>query len=345
MSMPILAICDQEIRFINKLTETFRNKNVPFEIHGFTNDAICRDFCRSNEVALLIISETGWEAEEEKLPAKCIIILRESERQLSGATGHINKFQSASLIFGQIMEIYAEHGKITEIVSDRSGSAEIIGIYSPVHRCLQTNLALTMGEMLAQKGPALYINFECFSGFESLFGTKFHGNLTDLLYYYECARETLLFRMKGIVQKAGDLDVIPPGESFFDFQDMAGDTWKEFLGEIARIGNYHYLILDLSEQVNGLFEILRICNKIYTVVKEDRMSQAKLAQYELFLNHANYADIAEKTKKCVLPIFRHLPMDICNMTNGELAHYVKKMISDKVAENEPYRYGKGIGME
>lgn len=36
------------------------------------------------------------------------------------------------------------------------------GFYSPMKKALQTTMALTMGEMLAETRPTLYLNFEPF---------------------------------------------------------------------------------------------------------------------------------------------------------------------------------------
>ena len=44
----------------------------------------------------------------------------------------------------------------------RAGLAKVLGVYSPVGRCLKTSFALTMGKLLAQEERVLYPNLEEF---------------------------------------------------------------------------------------------------------------------------------------------------------------------------------------
>ena len=41
-------------------------------------------------------------------------------------------------------------------------------LYSPVHRCLQSSFALTLGQLLSEKHPTLYLNFEHYIGISEL---------------------------------------------------------------------------------------------------------------------------------------------------------------------------------
>ena len=52
-------------------------------------------------------------------------------------------------------------------------TTEIIGIFSPLGRCLKTSFALTLGQILAKERAVLYLNMEEYSGFEELMGKGF----------------------------------------------------------------------------------------------------------------------------------------------------------------------------
>lgn len=108
----------------------------------------------------------------------------------------------------------------------------------------------------------------------------------------------------------------------------------ELLGTIESIGDYEYLILDLTDGMNGLFELLAHCHRIYTITRDDGFAMAKMSQYEQILRMNERDDIAEKTVKCRFPLFEKLPSDLNLMTHGELARYVKAIIQEDLYEEQ-----------
>ena len=92
---------------------------------------------------------------------------------------------------------------------------------------------------------------------------------------------------------------------------------------------YEYCILDLSEQVDGILDILRQCDIIFTITREDGFSGAKLRQYEQLLKSTQYEDIFMKTRRCRLPVFRELPGSILMLTRGELAACVEGILEEE----------------
>ena len=91
---------------------------------------------------------------------------------------------------------------------------------------------------------------------------------------------------------------------------------------------YEIVILDLSESMQGLFDLLRICDKVFTLTGEDRVAQGKLAEYEQILASYEYKDVLDKTHKCMVPKVRRVPEELEQYTRGELADYVRNMIRE-----------------
>ena len=204
---------------------------------------------------------------------------------------------------------------------------KLIGIYSPVGRCLQTTFSFTLGQLLARKNKVLYLNFECFSGLGKMLRQEFQADLSDLIYFLHNGDGRFPYRLEGMTQKVNGLDYIPPAFSCLDLQRVEKEEWMALLDELGQSGLYDYVILDLSEVVNGLFDILKRCFRVYTIVREDGFAAAKQAHYEELLTCLNHEDILENTRKCRLPLFRQLPQDLENLTRGELAELVQKLIA------------------
>lgn len=327
MGKPIMAICDRQAGYTNQLIALFqKKKELPFEIYGFTKNESLEEFCGKHRIALLLISEPDYREELQKKEIDRILVLQEGIGILPEYVATVNKFQPAKELYREIMRVYGEGEKIVPFQNDKKGNFQLIGIYSPLHCCMQTTFALTAGQLLAKKKKTLYLNFECFSGFETLFGKRFSGNLTDILYYYDCAREKLAYKLESIVQETNSLYFIPPAASYEDFRDIQEEEWIDVIAQIAKAGGYETVVLDITEQVRGIYSLLEICDKIYTMVRDERMAKAKLAQYELMLEQGIYHKVREKTEKCKLPVFQNLPLTIEHLTHGELADYVERQL-------------------
>ncbi len=329
MGKPIMAICDRHAAYISQLIALFQEKKeLPFEIHGFTKNESLQKFCEKNKVALLIISEPDYREELQKEEIDRILVLQEGAGSLPEHVAAINKFQPAGVLYREIMRVYGEGENIVPFQKKRKSKAQLIGVYSPLHCCMQTIFSLAAGEILAKKKKTLYLNFECFSGFETLLGRRFDGNFTDILYYYDCAREKLSYKLESIVQKMGELYFIPPAASFEDFQDIREEKWLSIVTGIAGAGGYETVVLDLTEQVRGVYTLLGACDTIYTLIKDDRMAKAKLAQYELLLEQEDYIDIRERTRKYRIPFMKNLPAGLEHLGRGDLADYVGKRLKE-----------------
>lgn len=98
--------------------------------------------------------------------------------------------------------------------------------------------------------------------------------------------------------------------------------------KITELGDYEYVILDLSESMQGLFEILRSCKKVITLTRDDHIAQSKIMQYEEMLSMYEYEDVLDKTSKYAAPKIQKLPEELEQYTRGDLAEFVRKQMRE-----------------
>ena len=110
---------------------------------------------------------------------------------------------------------------------------EIVGVFSPLGRCLKTSFSLALGQILARERAVLYLNLEEYSGFEELLGKSFSTNLSDLFYYVRQGNENLIHRMNGMIQTINNLDFIPPVRMPSDIRTVCWEDWERLLQEIT----------------------------------------------------------------------------------------------------------------
>lgn len=334
MKQKILAVCDLEETYAFRMAEYIVEKvSLPYTLHLFTVTNDLKSFLEKNPVSVLLIGEGAMRQLKQKPQVSNIFVLQESGKEMETEYYHIDKFQSPEKIMKEMIEHIADlegwEGKQLRAVK-----LKMIGIYSPVRRCLQTSFALTMGQLLAKKHKVLYLNFECYSGFSQMMQREFAADLQDVIYYFQCAREKLTVRLPSIVQSVNGLDFIPPGASNLDLQLITGEKWLELIELFEKNSDYEYLLLDLTDSMSGLFDLLSQCCKIYTITKDDGFAMAKMNQYEKILQVNDLQDIAGKTVKCKFPFFEKLPEDLSLMTHGELAGYVRAIIEEDLYEKQ-----------
>ena len=185
-----------------------------------------------------------------------------------------------------------------------------------------------MSLLLAQRHPTLYLNFEHYAGSTELVPDMQALDMADLLYFLNAQKDKFRLRLQTILKHKGSLAYIPPMKSGQNLLTITAAEWMEFLQKIEELEEYEYVILDLSESMQGLFEILRLCTKVYTLTREDRIAQSKLLQYEQILALYEYGDILGKTKRLSLSHIRRLPEELDQLTKGEMAEMVRGLVRD-----------------
>lgn len=302
------VICDiQETYSENLLTILMERLSGKFQFHIFHDFEKMKAFSRSSEIQILLTAEEfGVERIKEIASEKTFIISEEEKKSEDGKTAFIYRYQSAGKI---ISEMFSRDGscqrKQKPRIRDEPAVSGVIGIYSPIHRIGKTRFALRLGRQLAAKYPVLYLNLEGCAGGNYYFSHTCGYDMGDLLYYVRQEGESQGIRISIMTDQTKGLDYIFPMKNEIDFRSVRRDEWITLINTIQEKCIYETIILDLGDGINGLYEILRKCEKIYTPYIEDGVSAAKLEQYEKSLQEAGYGDILSRTVKRKIKRIRH----------------------------------------
>lgn len=280
---------------------------------------------RPDDCLLVVAAESQYSSQIRQNGFERILVLSETGICPEGVTS-ISKYQSMSNIVARIVEECGSADNIAAASLRHSAPMKVIGFYTPVTRCLQTTLALTAGQLLARRDSVLYLNFEAVSGLEILLQQNGRGSMSDLIYYNDCAREKLSAQIEYMTQNLNGLRYLPPMHSCAELHSVSGSQWIKLIKAIGEITEYRWLLLDLTEHVDGLPDLLRMCGRICTIERKDGFSQARMQQYESLLRESDYEDLFIKTTRLYLPIFRELPASLHDLTRGSLAEYVQEMM-------------------
>lgn len=318
-----IAICDSDLSYAGRLVEYLRREAAfPCEIRLYTGAEKLLEDPDVKGASLVVISQSQYDGAVAGAGFERLLVLNESDEWMEEPE-NISKYQPITNI-AQAIRLRCGIGDEPVVASMRHGRPMIrIGVYTPVTRCLQTTFTMTLGQILARRHKVLYMNFEAFSGLEKMLSREFRGSVSDLIYYNECAREKMAGQLELMTETAGGMYFLPPMKSFIELRSIRKEQWSSLLRTIEKVTEYEYLLMDLTEHTDGLLDLLRTCDRVYTIIRDEPFSRARYFQYEDLLRRMDYEDVRMKTEYCRFPVFRELPSGLEDLTRGELAAYIR----------------------
>ncbi|MGN0383758.1 MAG: hypothetical protein ACI4DS_05760 [Eubacterium sp.] len=301
--MGVLAIYDIESRYANNFVEYLLEKQgIPFSIYAFTNEEALQAYAVEHYIDILLIScQSVSDAITGLNIGKIIMLTEDNTFSEYNNCPAIYKYQSTENILREVMSYYADTGCKDYIGEHMNKNVEIIGVYSPVGRCGRTAFSFTMGQVMAGNSRTLYINFEEFSGFSRIFKEEYISDLSDLMYFYRQNPIGISAKLKAMVNSAHNLDYVPPMVFSGDLRNVDVREWINLITDIVNNTEYKIIILDLSNMVKDVFELLEICTCIYVPIENNNVSLMKISEMEEFLLKTGRENIVNKMEKISIP--------------------------------------------
>lgn len=260
-----------------------------------------RRFSKEKKIHILIVDEKYPREQRREIAADQVFVLtRERGKDFSEPEQSIYKYQCADQILAEVFETYFERTNENVLRVVKKKHQKMIAVYSPIHRAGKTTFSIALGRELTKKEQTLYLNLEEYPGFGGRFEREESKNLGDVLYYAKQENSNLGIRLNTMIRQMDGLDYIPPIPVCCDLKEITAKEWELLFREIMDNSVYETIILDLGESIQGLFQMLYMCDRIYMPVLEDEISQEKLTQYEDNLNRLGMEELREKTIQFML---------------------------------------------
>lgn len=323
-----IVLCDSELSYIKRLEEYLAGcGSIPCGTAVYSSKEKLLTLCDPQTVLLLVIAQSQYDASVAEAGFSPILVLNEQESYMEEE--NIGKYQPVENIARSIRARCLSEDSFASGKLRHGGPMRRIGVYSPLTRCLQTSFSLCLGQILAKEAPTLYLNFEAYSGLESMLEQTYKASVSDLLYYNSCAKEKMASQITLMTEKIGELDYLPPIDSFLQMQAIREEEWLSLFDTIEQVTEYGNLVMDLTEHTQGLFTILKGCDVVFTIDRDDGFSKAKMLRYEQILRKENCGEILVRTRKLRMPVFHTLPQRLDLLTKSDLADYVRHMLAQE----------------
>lgn len=299
MSSKELVICDSDAKYTAKLAAFFNGKKeLAFQVKIYGSPDTMQEVIAESSESILLINESFLENDLFKKWNGKILVLSEKRRtEKYKNVQSIFKYQSCNLFMTQILEYCEEEMQgIWRIRKSRKG--KVIGVYSPVHRLGQTAFAFEKAKELSKEMNVLYLNLETYAGYGAILQKEEKKTLSTLLYYVKQESASVGLVLTTLIKSKDGVDYIPPVILNEDLLTITKKEWLWLFQEILHNSIYDALVLDLSESVQGLYEILAFCETVYMLVADDKNAASKIRQYEENLRRTGYAELVERMVRC-----------------------------------------------
>ena len=202
---------------------------------------------------------------------------------------------------------------------------KVISMYSPIKRCHQTTFGITLSHLLSKKERVLYLNLEGYSGFERTLVGIYSKDISDFIYYVNQKSENIPLLIQKFVYRLNEIDIIPPVLNPTNLQDISENMWMSMLEILCKSSLYDYIIVDVSDFIQGTFAILRESQLVFSLIKSDSQAYGKWQQYSSILAESGYGDVLNKTKTLEVPYNVVCPVNLQECFQGPMLEYVIKV--------------------
>ena len=288
----VFAVCDVETDYAIRFMEFLNRRNLPFEVQMFTSVPPLCEYAKQKHIELLLISERALCDEVRNLKVGKMILLSEGNHiHTEPELPAVYKYQSSAQVVREVLDCYSAERVAAQAAADiRKNQGKMYGVYGLFDPMRQMLFSLTFGQILAETQTVLYINLQKHSGLMNLTeesGEETELTLSDLLFFYRQKKRGMLYRLPGMIRQIGRLDYIPVPFFSEDLGELSGEEWSGFLEELRNIDSHDVLLLDLSDGLRGIPDILTCCTDLYFLSEEDPFSMRKRQLVEKELEEAD----------------------------------------------------------
>lgn len=278
-----VVILEDDKEYLGNFLSFFENySEKTLRISGFSQRDSFLRFVNHNDIDLILTKEEFLSDIEKDVDNKKILLLTEEEgiESINGIKT-LYRYQHMKNIICYIFNLCAESVPVNkDIIRVKGGEKiQIIGVYSPVKRCGKTALSMELAGSLAKDGKILLINMEEFSALRKDDGENKEYDLADLLYFYMQNSWSFELKLKAVLRSMCGFDYIPPVQHGDELRNITAEQWKGLISEIGKVSDYKIIILDLSDIISNILQLLDMCDFIIMPYMKDEISIYKAEKF------------------------------------------------------------------
>lgn len=240
------------------------------------------------------------------------------------ATDAIFKYRSAAILLHTILD-YIEVGKGKAMVESHT---QLISLYTPIKCSSQTAFGITISHILSRKGRTLYLNLEGYSGFAEMLSGNYVKDISDFIYSFYHSKEKFPFYATNFIYRLGEVDMIPPVLNPINLQEISREMWVQMLTALLESAMYDYIVIDISDFVQGIFDILQMSQVVFSLAKSQEKAERKWQQYQMLLEGLGLEAVLQKSHKLIVPHGMAMPAKLEMYMPCAFSDYVENLLRE-----------------
>ena len=278
-----VVIADSDAIHMNRLVNYLTENNKQLSISSFSERQSLIRYLREEKghIHILLFSENMLSEEVERKRIDLKMILSDGSFLGNNSYKTINKYQRADNFFNDLLISYSEETGTTEALSSEDKDATCaIGFFSPVGGSGKTTLAILTAKALSAAGKkTLYLNFESVSSVKSVFSGSERHNMSEVYLAAKTKKTNVGLKVVQCRETnfETNIDFINPPECAAEYTEMTPKELGRIVKETKSIGQYDYIIVDMSSDYNeNMYEVYDTCNIIVIPYLNHRASLNKM---------------------------------------------------------------------
>lgn len=294
-----IGIYGEEGEYVRKLAGYIRRRcSDSLEVKAFTKKEALEECLKKGGVDCMLTEPGGESLCVQYKVWTALLSENGAEREERGGIC-IEKYQSAEQIWKLLLKLGGERlGGAGVPLTATDTEPVFIGVVSPLHGCGKTGFGLFAGRILAGYERTLFLSLDEFSCLPEILGEG--GGMAELseLYYYYSQGELSGVRLQPALCRWGEAEYLVPAGEPEDLYREGKPYEAGFFRELARVGAYRYVVIDLGNSLFCKEEILGLCSRLYLPEEDSPGGQVRMEQFCRWLENRG---LLGRALRCRLP--------------------------------------------
>lgn len=245
-----VGIVDTDKLYLERIVQWFSNGySDKLEIFSFTNEKSFEEALQNIQFDMVLVSN-GISISREMIPLKTgfAYLVSQNDIDMIGDIPVIRKFQSAEMLYKQMVGLYASNENIHVIKKNTRGNlCKVITITSASGGVGTSTIAVSSAKYFArQNKKVLLLNFEKNES-QTVFMGKgdMQTSFSDVIYLLKSNKSNIALRMESLIQKdASGIFYFNSCRNILDRMEMDAECIKSLVEEVCMFGDYDYVVID-----------------------------------------------------------------------------------------------------
>lgn len=323
--------------YMDRLAD-YIQKNGPeyVEISRHSGSDGLENFLENVQPDILLYSRDNI-SQTETLEHTVKILLTDTREPDTDLKPSVFRFQSGEEILRQVFGIYGRLSGRNLTCWYLAEKLQMYAVYAPGGHELQLPFSVTCASLWGRKGKTLYLNLSEYSGMVSLLGDQEGETISDLIYGIRQNKEKFQIYLQSVLHHTEYFDYIHPPVNPKDLYEIREEDLMNLLSLLTEQSEYQYVIWNAGSFSQLTESLLRYCQHIFCVVKENSFGKYRKTELEHFLEKESAKGIREKI--CYVSPQNGNGGVLCKgadiltqLHSGEFAGQVRMLIREKIEE-------------